>query len=141
MLEGSTVSSLESNLGGVGIWALVPATFGVTGSTGSTGFVGVRRCTDDVVGLDDDGGTADCGGVAGMLESVSDGASEVAGVSISERAATVDVCDSVCSSVVSPPSMGGSTSSSAAISTSACGIAGSCKAASGSAACLSFRRR
>ena len=76
-----------------------------------------------------------------MLESVSDGARDVAGVSVSERAATVDVCDSLCSSIISPLSIGGSTSSSVTLSPSVCGLAGSSRAASVSAVCLNFRRR
>lgn len=118
------------------------AALGVMGRAGRTGFVGVRMCADDVTGLEEDMGTAAGGGVVGMVESTSEGASEVAGVSKSERAATVDECESVCSSVISPLSTGCSGSPSPVIcSCAACCCAGSCRAASEGPTDLGLRRR
>lgn len=97
-------------------------------------------CAGDVTGLEEDVGTA-AGGVAGTVESTSEGAREVAGVSKSERAATVDDCESVCSSVTSPLSTGCSGSPSPVVGSFACGCAGNCRAASGWATDLGLRRR
>lgn len=85
--------------------ALRCAGIGALGIAGTTGRVGV------LIWAVPDGTEADVeDGVTGA-SSASDGAWEVAGVSRSEGAATVDVCDSDCSSVVSPASITESASS------------------------------
>jgi len=73
-------------------------TFGVTGTTGITGLVAVRVWVEEVI-REEEGGTAVEDGVGGCVESASEGTSDVAGVSCSEGAATVELCELVRSSV------------------------------------------
>jgi hypothetical protein len=76
------------------------ATLGVMGTIGTTGRVAVRVCDGEELGRPVDNGV-----VGTSPEPISEGAWEVAGVSWSEGAATVEVWDSVvCSSIVSPAS-------------------------------------
>ncbi len=67
---------------------------GTAGRTGNLTVVGERvdRESDDEGNADD--------GVVGCVESTSEGACEVAGVSKSDGPAMVDACDSACSCVI-----------------------------------------
>lgn len=144
-MEDSGALSFGSGFGVGAACVLGTAALGVMGTTGTTGFVGVRMCVEDVAGLDAGAGLVIVGGVVGIVESASEGAMDVAGVSRSERAVTVDDCESVCSSVTSPLSTGWSGSFSPAVGSCICssvrGRAGSSRAAPGSATDLTLRRR
>ncbi len=72
--------------------------FGVTGTTGTIGLVAVRVWEEEEAAREEEGGTAVDDGVGGCVESVSEGTSDVAGVSWSEGAATVELFELVRSS-------------------------------------------
>lgn len=72
-------------------------TTGLIGIIGTTGFVAVLIWDTEADGRVEGGSKAD-EGVVGCVESTSEGACEVAGVSRSEAGAAVDVCDTACSS-------------------------------------------
>ena len=72
-------------------------TTGLIGIIGTTGFVAVLIWDIEADGRVEGGGKVD-EGVVGCVESTSEGACEVAGVSRSEAGAAVDVCETACSS-------------------------------------------
>jgi hypothetical protein len=66
-------------------------TFGVTGTTGTTGLVAVRVWVEEEAAREKEGRTVVDDGVGGCVDSVSEGTSDVADVSRSEGAATMEL--------------------------------------------------
>jgi hypothetical protein len=109
-LSGSGVSGATE-----GLRVAVTGILGIIGTTGRVAVL-VWVCAGVVVWRTEDG-------VVGCSESISEGACEVAGVSCSEGAAIVDVCDSVWPSVFSavfPSIVSGSASGSFVTCTTVC---------------------
>ena len=114
-------------------------TFGVTGMMGTTGLVTVRVWVEEVV-REEEGSTVVDDGVGGSVESASEGTSDVAGVSWSEGAATVELCELIRSSVASVAASIGTARSIACSCSSLSGLVGSSKVF-GPVAALTLRRR